>query len=909
MQDSEHDALHIPGLGEASSSAVAGENGNKLLVVATLAALFFAGSALAYRNRSLYFSSTTTPLLSVPQQKDNGSPALSKSTQKKKSDSQLEDAEANEQNSDAPGSASMVSSSTSSATLIHGMESTNQSKTSRRKDRRKRGKDPLKDMLKGGKKFKALAPSFAGSASKGPAAGAFPTAKSNITPSDSANAEFGVEHADDQDTASQASSSTSHFTPDSQYTQSRSKGKQAQREELNGTNMTGTAEEEEVLSVGNTSVSRHVRGTSTSEVSQKQYLQQSSDGPSSSFYSFSTNRTSSRSESSNRNETQSEAAPHPLNPSGQRINNQPSSYLAPKDNRSLQRVHSPFSVSTSLSRGATSHADIDDHNDNNTQAADLEQKAYLTEESQVHQLGLADVDPTSEADFVGGSRLRRTGQEKQIGNDRSRSSVNVEIPFEYVPDYVSLCIKNLKLSFSSASTVETSSTTTAPASLSSSLVLSSPATSPTLSSSPYSLEQSNVDVKPSGEDNVDDHVDHISASHQPRQNKTGSNSESTLPSSSSSFTSNSTTTGKADSRKAPQTEEQGGNSNKGKSTLRNPATDPWDWDGVRSSASVENKRENSKEKSNDKQASKNLSRLPPGSLKNGGPSFSVVAGAGISSSATHPASFYSPTKSSFAASISSNITPGSPMASSISGTGTTSARTGVVTASLGTGPNVEPEGSKQREDDDAFIFPTLNPTTTTNGYSASGMFFFNYQSFYVPIHAYLLLGSSRPSTSRRAPTPRRPGTPSRSSSAGTPPPPSSSSSSVAGANTTSSSYSNSHGTYSNNVNTTPMSGSNGSNSMPALSTQTQLASLRGALEAARLREEKNKADTEKYIKEMDMLRWENANWRRGEVEVSYPFWYLFFLFLQYRNTPFTFVYPPTRSYHPALYGSLTGFSL
>lgn len=57
--------------------------------------------------------------------------------------------------------------------------------------------------------------------------------------------------------------------------------------------------------------------------------------------------------------------------------------------------------------------------------------------------------------------------------------------------------------------------------------------------------------------------------------------------------------------------------------------------------------------------------------------------------------------------------------------------------------------------------------------------------------------------------------------------------------------------------------------MPALSTQTQLASLRGALEAARLREEKNKLDMERYLKEMEVLRWENVNWRRGEGEVGF----------------------------------------
>jgi hypothetical protein len=59
----------------------------------------------------------------------------------------------------------------------------------------------------------------------------------------------------------------------------------------------------------------------------------------------------------------------------------------------------------------------------------------------------------------------------------------------------------------------------------------------------------------------------------------------------------------------------------------------------------------------------------------------------------------------------------------------------------------------------------------------------------------------------------------------------------------------------------------GSSSSLALSAQTQLASLRGALEAARLREEKHKKDMEKVVKELDTLKWESTNSRRGEVEV------------------------------------------
>ncbi|KAF5381653.1 hypothetical protein D9615_005475 [Tricholomella constricta] len=65
---------------------------------------------------------------------------------------------------------------------------------------------------------------------------------------------------------------------------------------------------------------------------------------------------------------------------------------------------------------------------------------------------------------------------------------------------------------------------------------------------------------------------------------------------------------------------------------------------------------------------------------------------------------------------------------------------------------------------------------------------------------------------------------------------------------------------------TPLSGT--STPPPSLSSQTQLASLRGALEAARLREEKTKGDIERYSKELEIMRWESTALRRREVELQ-----------------------------------------
>ncbi len=64
---------------------------------------------------------------------------------------------------------------------------------------------------------------------------------------------------------------------------------------------------------------------------------------------------------------------------------------------------------------------------------------------------------------------------------------------------------------------------------------------------------------------------------------------------------------------------------------------------------------------------------------------------------------------------------------------------------------------------------------------------------------------------------------------------------------------------------TPSSGTN--TPPPPVTVQTQLASLRGALEAARQREAQMKSDLERYAKELEFMRWESTSWRRRELEV------------------------------------------
>ncbi|KAK2467927.1 hypothetical protein APHAL10511_000222 [Amanita phalloides] len=61
---------------------------------------------------------------------------------------------------------------------------------------------------------------------------------------------------------------------------------------------------------------------------------------------------------------------------------------------------------------------------------------------------------------------------------------------------------------------------------------------------------------------------------------------------------------------------------------------------------------------------------------------------------------------------------------------------------------------------------------------------------------------------------------------------------------------------------------------PSVAIQTQLASVRGALEAARQREAQMKAELERYAKELEFMRWESAGWRRRELELQSQVHYL-----------------------------------
>ncbi|KIL62798.1 hypothetical protein M378DRAFT_165264 [Amanita muscaria Koide BX008] len=73
---------------------------------------------------------------------------------------------------------------------------------------------------------------------------------------------------------------------------------------------------------------------------------------------------------------------------------------------------------------------------------------------------------------------------------------------------------------------------------------------------------------------------------------------------------------------------------------------------------------------------------------------------------------------------------------------------------------------------------------------------------------------------------------------------------------------------------TPTPSSRASSPPPSLTTQTQIASLRGALEAARQREAQMKFDLERHAKDLESMYWERANWKRKEFELQYQVQYL-----------------------------------
>ena len=147
MQSSDNDPLSLP---LASKDAVALED--KLLVAATVAAVVLAGSAIAYRHLA----------------SNCGSRLFLKDSYGVEEKLGIEEKGQGAVDHDlVVGLPTGTTSTTSWPTgreLDHNTHPTGTTKSSRSKDRRKRGKDPLKEVLKSGKKLKSI-PNPAGSSS------------------------------------------------------------------------------------------------------------------------------------------------------------------------------------------------------------------------------------------------------------------------------------------------------------------------------------------------------------------------------------------------------------------------------------------------------------------------------------------------------------------------------------------------------------------------------------------------------------------------------------------------------------------------------------------------------------------------------------------------------------------------
>ncbi|KAH9475956.1 hypothetical protein JR316_0011521 [Psilocybe cubensis] len=780
MQDGDHDALHLPILGDSSTGASQGETNNRLLVVATLAAIVLAGSAIVYRTRPLYS-------LIGPTQSDSG-PKDAAQKVKEVEGSQGEEKGAERVQGASSGGGFETGTGVhngSSSSLVPGSPArmadefdTKESKSSRSKDRRRRGKDPLKEILKSEKKSKGLgSPTIS---AKDPSFAKSPAGKDPSSPS----------------------SPMSSLFSDSQLTRTdnakNNKTRRVPQREKSNIGPDDTMSQAQGSAPGSTSVTLS-RGTSesipTSENLQKQYPNDRHDSPSSSSPSS-----------------------QPLPPSDPNSHpytthhNRPPSSLASDDGHGRPLSSMSFSTTSSATSG---HFNNVEHHDEVPEWDNNADDTYSTEKRNRTQ-----------------ARLSRLASKDDEADQPHRSSSfppsTIDNSASYMPSSYATSNSNFTSHSVSSSVSASTETTNAAASTSSSLILSTgemtPATSPTLSHDSVSLKTILASQGAVQEESDDAHANRASSS----LSSHNADSIGVIP------------TKRMKARKKTST----ANMNKGSSH------NPWDWDGAGDAPSPSSSHfpEGDSIAENETGKDKETYQKPPRLQQSGastlkGASFSAVAASRLPASSTHPTSLHSPTSSSFGQSVSGSGLP----------TSTTAAPGSVnrTSPSLGSESGLTLGELTERDEEEAFTFPTLNPTPPIAGPSRTRPTLSDINNN-ISNNTSTIYNSS--STSRRAPTPRRPPTPSHNNS--TPPPhPSSSSSSSPRLGHTSLNSPTSH------------SASNGS-SMPALSTQTQLASLRGALEAARLREEKNKQEIERYAKEMEILKWENVNWRRGEVELQ-----------------------------------------
>jgi len=634
MHDADHDALPVS-LDGADATIT-----NRMLVVATLTALLLAGSAMVYRARPFLLTAVSNTAAS---EKESGALSLDREQDKRKAVGQGNSAgEGVVGGAENPGPTPPALATKP----VLDSDSSKDSKSSRSKDRRRRGKDPLKEILKGGKKAKILTPSLTAPSKSVPST---PVKTSQCDYNN--EPENDNEPGDDDDVpeyeqhASPASSSASLLPDSTTHSLSRAKGKRAQRNPSID------------LTAGTHLSSTHSRAASNSEVSQKQHL-----------------------------ESDPQAHYH----------DHPPSYLA-SVSASEDNDGRPHSRTSSYSSSSLSHPHTNPHPpivSMNEKHIDPGRSSHLRthsavprfdENNQAHRTDLAPGSDSSRVEDAGEGEgysgksvwLRDSSTSPSIVTTTTTTARLVDADGFSKPKSKS----KTKASTSSASSSVSmdTTTTTGTTSMTSSLMMTR-ATSPSLSDMSKRTP--------------------IVATHDNHDNDTP-----TPPLA--------TGTKAKNSRKAQFV----ANSSPKKGDNKPPNS--WSWDGAGAVddpsssaldaaaaniiASVTGVERSSKERGKDSDSYKRPPRLQR--VKGGAATFSAVAtsSTGLTTAASHPASLYSQTNTSFAGLAGSvSFSAASPL-SSLSPTG------------VGEGEVVMEEelSTREREEEETFTFPTLNPTTTS----------------------------------------------------------------------------------------------------------------------------------------------------------------------------------------------------
>ena len=655
MHHADHDALPL------SLDGTDATINNRMLVVATLTALLVAGSAMVYRARPFLHSAVS-----------NIATSERESTQDRELDLKLKGKAAGlkgnavgEDGVDVQGAENTGPTPPALSTNpVVDLETSKDSKSSRSKDRRRRGKDPLKEILKGGKKAKLLTSSLT-APSKGTSSTPSKTSLYDYN-NDPGNDNEGPDD-DDEDVAdyeqhaSPASSSASLLPDSATHSLSRAKGKRAQRN--TNIDLTGSTH---FSSAGSTSAS-HSRAASNSEVSQKRPSSQHSDHlhslQSDTHDSSSSSYVASLSASENNGRMSCNSSSHTTT-------HQPNVPMNENDiDAGLGSHLRTHNVVPHLDEnGQARTVDLSPGNESRVEAASLEGegegysgKSVWLKDSSSSPSTVTTITTTARLVDADGFSKPKSKSKSKASTSSASSSVSMD---------------------TTTSDVTTTTTTTGTTSMTSSLVMTR-ATSPSLSDAPKKTPTLATTAAANNNDSPTPPL------------MTGAKAKN--------------------SRKT-----QSGTTSSPKKGNNKPPS-PWNWDGgggmdasslsgldaaaANIIASVERNSKEKELKGKDSDSYKKPPRLQ--GAKGSATTFSAVAasgtGMGLTAASSYPASLYSPTSVSFGGVPGSiSFSAASPLSSSSPAGG---GEVEMVTE--------EELSTREREDEEeAFTFPTLNPTTS-----------------------------------------------------------------------------------------------------------------------------------------------------------------------------------------------------